>query len=202
MIFAFDLDGTVTREETLPLLARELGLYEELMLLTKLTLKGSIGFEQSFRLRYQLLKDIPLARIRAIMAEVRLDEEIVSFIRSRAGDCALVTGNLDVWIEPLSARLGCRVFASRSCRAPSGELLLAEVLDKGAAIRQLKQRDKVAAIGESFNDIPMFEAADYAVAYAGVHMPVDAAIAAADWVAFDGASLCRLLERCHEWPCK
>ena len=38
IMYAFDLDGTVTKEETLPLIARELGLETEMKLLTKLTL--------------------------------------------------------------------------------------------------------------------------------------------------------------------
>ena len=45
---AFDLDGTVTKVETLPLLAEELDLADEMKLLTDLTLSGKIPFKKSF----------------------------------------------------------------------------------------------------------------------------------------------------------
>ena len=64
VFFAFDLDGTVTKEEILPLLARELGLESEMRILTDLTLNGTIEFHQSFILRVAILKAIPISRIR------------------------------------------------------------------------------------------------------------------------------------------
>ena len=189
-IYAFDLDGTVTTVETLPLLAAELGLSKEIKFLTALTLDGSIPFEMSFRIRYRILKRIPVGRIQEIMASVPLDKSIVAFIRSNKTDCALVTGNLDRWIEPISARLGCEIYSSTT--DSDGRL---SVLDKGQTIRRLKNiADRVIAIGESFNDVAMMSAADVSIAYAGVHRPIGAALSAADYVVFDGATLCRLLK--------
>ena len=187
--YAFDLDGTVTAVETLPLLAAELGLSTEIKFLTELTLRGAIPFEKSFRLRYSLLKKIPSKKIAEIMSAVPLNDEIVKFIRANSADCAIVTGNLDQWIEPLSARIGCKIFSSTI--DSDGRL---RVLDKGAAIRRLKKNaDKVIAIGESFNDVSMMAAADISIAYGGVHRPIDAVVSIADFVVFDGETLCRLL---------
>ena len=45
--FCLDLDGTITREEILPWLARDLGLFEEMLALTEATIKGVIPFERS-----------------------------------------------------------------------------------------------------------------------------------------------------------
>ena len=193
-IFAFDLDGTVTREETLPILAGELGLSEEMARLTRLTMDGHFAFSESFRLRFHILKEIPLATIQGIMDTVALDPVIVGFIRSRADDCAIVTGNLDLWVEPIIKKLGCRSFTSVSGWDEREGLTLASILDKGAAVRTLrKEAGRVIAVGEGANDIPMFEAADIAVSYGGVHRPVEAAIAASDYMAKDAESLCKLL---------
>ena len=149
--FAFDLDGTVTKVETLPLLAEELDLAEEMKLLTDLTLSGKIPFAKSFRMRYLILRNIPLQRIQEIMDGVELDEKNIPVLK--------------------------------------------KILDKGTAIRELKKGgDKVIAIGESFNDVPMFEEANTSVAYGGVHKPVSAAISVSDYVVFDGGALCRLLK--------
>jgi len=193
--FVFDLDGTITKVETLPLLAAELGLADEMKLLTDLTLSGQIPFDKSFKLRYLILRNVPLKKIQAVMSTVELDGRIVDFINAHKKNCAVVTGNLDCWIEPLAARLNCEIFSSTS--ELDGNLpVLTKILDKGAVIRQLKRTcDKIVAVGESFNDVPMFNAADVAIAYGGVHKPVDAALAVADYVIFDGGELCRLLEK-------
>ena len=193
--FAFDLDGTVTKIETLPLLAAELDLAEEMKLLTDLTLSGKIPFEKSFRMRYLILRNIPLKRIREIMDGVELDEEIAAFIREYRNDCAVVTGNLDFWIEPIVAKLGCESFSSIGELTDKNIPVLKKILDKGEAIRALKKTsDKVIAVGESFNDVPMFEEADISIAYGGVHKPVSAAISVSDYVVFDGGALCKLLK--------
>ena len=193
--FAFDLDGTITKVETLPLLAKELGLADEMKLLTDLTLSGQISFEKSFQMRYLILKNIPLKRIQEIMESVELEEEIATFIRERKENCFIVTGNLDCWIAPIIAKLGCRSFSSTSVLDEKNIPVLDKILDKGAAIRKLKKvSDKVVAIGESFNDVPMFEEANIAIAYGGVHKPVIAAISIADYVIFEGGALCRLLK--------
>ena len=192
--FAFDLDGTVTKVETLPILARELGICAQMKFLTELTLEGKIPFEKSFRLRYEILKKIPPKRIAEIMDAVELDEEIFKFIRDNKNNCAVVTGNLDCWIYPIAEKLGCEFFSSTSTLDKDCVPILTEILRKDAAIVQLKKScDKVIAIGESFNDVPMFEAADISIAYGGVHKPVDAAVFIADYVINDSQTLCSLL---------
>ena len=193
--YAFDLDGTVTKVETLPLLAAELNLSEEMKLLTNLTLSGEIPFEKSFRLRYRLLRNISPKRIAEIMSKVELNEDIAAFIKSHKENCAIVTGNLDYWIAPIVEKLGCESYSSTSELDADGLPVLKNILSKAEAIRDLKKSaDKVVAVGESFNDVPMFEEADVAVSYGGVHKPVDTAISVSDYVVFDGGALCRLLK--------
>ena len=193
-IYAFDLDGTVTTQEMLPLIAKELHLGEELGLLTRLTLDGTIDFEISFRLRFHILRGVPVERVQAIAAMVPLDPFIEAFIKQYASQCAIVTGNLDVWVQPLAQRLGCRFFTSSS-EIRGGQLELTDVLNKGKALRELASGGaKTVAIGESFNDIPMFEEADLGVAFGGVHQPVPQLVQAADYVVYSGRALCQLLQ--------
>ncbi len=194
LVFAFDLDGTITQRELLPRIARLAGLEKEMEELTRLTLSGSLEFSESFRKRFAMLRHIPLRRIRESVASVPLDPDIEAFISEHRRECVIVTGNLDLWVAPLLKRLGCRYFSSRS-RLLDGELFLLSVLDKATAAKQLCNEGKrVIAIGESMNDVPLFRTADMGIAFAGVHAPVPELLRLAAAFAPDGKSLRRLLE--------
>lgn len=194
-IFAFDLDGTVTAREILPVLAQELGLAQEMALLTRLTLDGTLDFAASFKLRFAVLRSIPVKRVQEIVAEIPLNPHIAEFIRERPTDCVILSGNLDRWVAPLVDKLGCRAYLSTSC-LKDGLLCLDSILDKGDAVRELMRSGrKVAAIGESANDLPMFRLADVRVAFAGVHEPLPEILRLADYVAKGGQDLCAWLEK-------
>ena len=192
--FCFDMDGTVTSTEVLPCIASELGIAEEMATLTRITMDGLIPFEESFRLRCLILGRVPLERIRAIVSEVPLDPAIISFIQTRKNNSFIVTGNLDLWILPIAEICGCKIFSSMGAIEENG-LRVLKTLNKGDAIRDLKKMgyDRVVAIGDGSNDVPMFEAADIAIAYGGVHSPAPAAIGAAGFIVNNGISLCKML---------
>jgi phosphoserine phosphatase len=192
--FVFDLDGTITRSELLPLIARDLGLEAEIELLTRLTLAGTIPFEESFRLRFAILKASPISRVQACVRNVDLDDQIIEFIRRNADASFVLTGNLDVWIEPLVKRLGCLAYASRATSDGEHVSKLVKVMQKGEAVVELRERfDRIVAVGDSANDVPMFDAADLGIAFGGVHKPADVLLEVADYVVFDSGALCRLL---------
>lgn len=193
--FAFDLDGTVTTRELLPALAEELGLGDEMALLTRLTMDGAINFDASFRLRFALLRAVPLPVVHRIADAVPLEPHLVSFIREHSVRCAIVTGNLDVWIEPIIAKLGCAAYTSRAV-IRNGAIALESILDKAEAARDMaKTGASVIAVGDAANDIPMFKAAHFSVAYAGLRTPPQGLINAADRVESDPAVLCRFLRQ-------
>lgn len=192
--FCFDLDGTLTEAEILPLIAREVGLAEEIGLLTAATMAGVLPFEPSFRLRCQLLADVPIDVVRDVVATVPIHPRLEAFVAGRAHRCFVVSGNLDVWIAPLIERLGCQAFTS-TARTVDGRLAgVDHVLDKADAIREVRERfGTVVAVGDGHNDVPMFEQADVRVAYGGVHEPADALRRLADYWVVSGEGLCTLL---------
>lgn len=194
LFFAFDLDGTVTTREMLPIIAGLAGCREAVALLTELTLKGHIAFETSFRARFAMLRRIPLARVHKAVAAIPLDPHIESFIQRRKSQCAIITGNLDLWIAPMIKKLGCRCFASRGMVSPKG-LKLLSIMDKGRAVSLLNREGKrVVAVGESVNDVPMLQTAAVGIAFAGVHRPVPEIRRLARYEAASGEALCELLE--------
>jgi HAD superfamily phosphoserine phosphatase-like hydrolase len=193
--FCFDLDGTITREEILPAIASELGLSEEMELLTSLTIRGLIPFESSFRLRCRILRDVPISRVREIVSSIPLDPLIETFIRENRERCAVVTGNLDVWVKIVLERLGCDFATSIGLARDDRLESISHILRKDEAVKALRARgfSRVVAIGEGFNDIPMFESSDIGVAFGGVHPTVPEILQLSRYVVFGSRSLCRLL---------
>jgi HAD superfamily phosphoserine phosphatase-like hydrolase len=193
--YCFDLDGTLSTIEILPAIAAEIGVAEEVETLTRATMDGHLSFPQSLRLRALVLGSVPLSRVHSVVADLPLDEHLSSFIRERPDACFVVTGNLDVWLEPMLTRLGCDVAASRASRR-DGHLRVDQVMDKGRFVRELAERgfSRVIAVGDGANDVPMFREASTAIAFGGVHSPTRSAIEASDYVVHEGGDLCRLLQ--------
>lgn len=194
MAFGFDLDGTITKLEILPQIAREVQLFDEMSLLTEATIKGIIPFEKSFRLRCRLLKDIPISRVQEIVNSVPLESEIVEFIQKNHTNCYIVSGNLDVWIQPLINKINCKFFVSNAAYKDDELLGIERIINKGDAIKSLQNNyQHVTVIGEGMNDISMFEIADIGIAYGGVHSPNSTIIQLSKYVTGNSKSLCRLL---------
>jgi HAD superfamily phosphoserine phosphatase-like hydrolase len=192
--YCFDLDGTVTVEEMLPMLSKEIGLYEEIEALTEATIKGLIPFRKSFLLRCRLLSEIPVSRVQAIVGGIGLHEMIVEFIKEKPGVCFIVTGNLDVWIKPLLEKLGCASLCSIATVQEDRLKQVEHVLNKGAAVQGLRsQFERIVSIGDGMGDVSMFEASDVRIAFGGVHPPIQSLIQFSDYVTFSQRGLCQLL---------
>jgi phosphoserine phosphatase len=189
--FLFDFDGTLTREELLPKIAREIGLEAEMAELTRLTMAGDIPFEHSFRERVKKLQFVPIQKIVAIVEEVQIEPSILSFLQAHADRAVIVTGNLDVWIGPFCEARGLRYHASKARHENGYVTGIDHVLDKGDVADAISR--PFVAVGEGHNDLPMFEKADIAIAYGGVHAPARALLEVASHAIYDGKTLCRFL---------
>ncbi|AVR69021.1 MULTISPECIES: HAD-IB family phosphatase [Pseudomonas aeruginosa group] len=193
--YCFDLDGTLTRQELLPLIASSVGLEDEIEVLTQATIDGFLPFDKSFKLRVRLLRDANLDWIHTTLRQqVELDPHILAFISQHPGQCFVMTGNLDLWVRPVLERLGVRSFTSRASVRDGRLEGVEEILHKGDAVASLRNEfDRIVAVGEGMNDVPMFEAADLRIAYGGVHVPNRVLTGLSDFVVHEGESLCRLL---------
>ena len=145
--------------------------------------------------RFAILRTAGLDRIRSVVEEVEFDPHIEAFISQNRDRCFVVTGNLDAWVQPLQERLGCRFLTSTAMVDDTGNVTgLASVMRKNVAALELKEQfDRLVAIGDGFNDVPMFDVADVGIAFYGIHNAPDALLSVANYVALDGKSLCRLL---------
>ncbi len=193
--FLFDLDGTITKQELLPLIALELFIQEEIQTLTDATLKGVIPFEGSFKLRVGLLKTVRISRVKEILASVELNAVVQNFIQKNRENSFIVTGNLDVWVESLVEKIGVKAFTSEAEFTGDSLLSIKKILKKRDAVIEIKNNnfDRVVTIGESMNDVGMFEMADIGIAYGGVHQPMETIIELSDYIVYHEDALCKLL---------
>jgi phosphoserine phosphatase len=194
--FCFDLDGTITKSELLPCIASELGIADEMATLTKATMDGHIEFEPSFRLRCLLLGQIDLQVIHQVVAAVPLDENLLHFIAEHKKDSFILTGNLDIWIQPILQRCGCQAFSSAGDYV-NGKLQLNNIINKARALRTIRDElcyERVVAVGDGTNDAAMLDLADVGIAFGGVHSAAQAAIHASRYVIHDGSTLCSMLK--------
>lgn len=191
--FLFDLDGTVTTEELLPRIAREAGIEREIEKLTKLTIAGEIPFEYSFRHRVALLSKIRVSEVQKIVLEVGLNSDIVNFIQSNKERCRIVTGNLDAWVRVLEPLIGVPIISSQVKVDNDTIGPLIKVLNKGDAAKSFS--GSICSIGDGNNDLPMFSASKFGIAYGGVHPPARTLFETATHAIYDGKTLCRFLSQ-------
>ena len=194
-VFLFDLDSTITRQEILPTIAKKVGIYDKMRDLTESTMKGEIPFKQSFIQRVELLKSIPVEEIQEIVANIELNEELVSFIKKYQDRCYIVTGNLDVWIEKLMEKLGMEknVFCSKALVADGMLQDVFSIVDKNAVIQQMVL--PFVAVGDGNNDAEMIDAAEIGVGYGGVRPVAPAVLECATHVVYDERRLIYLLNK-------
>lgn len=193
-VFLFDLDGTVTTQETLPLIAAHFGIGASIDALTQETVKGNIPFVESFIRRVDILKAIPVSAIALVLERVALSAQLIDFISAHSDDCYIVTGNLSCWIDRVMARIPCRYFASEGAVTQDRLKKITTILKKEEIVRKFKAEGRyVVFIGDGNNDSQAMREADLSIACGNTHWPAQSVLMGADYAIFDEAALVRLL---------
>ena len=194
-IFLFDLDSTITKQEILPTIAKENGIYDKMFALTESTMRGEIPFKQSFLMRVELLKELPVSNVKKRISEIELNEAVVSFINRYKDRCYIVTGNLDIWIEDLIKRIGMEknLFCSKAIVENDYIENVSSIVNKNAVVEQLVL--PFVAIGDGNNDAEMIEAAEVGIGYGGVREIAPAVLACATHAVYEENKLVELLEK-------
>jgi HAD superfamily phosphoserine phosphatase-like hydrolase len=203
MKFLFDLDGTLTKFETLPILVEEFGLSTDILELTKNTVKGIIPFQESFIKRVSILGNLPVDSVRKVLAEIDLFDRIIEFIKENKNDCIVLTGNLDVWVSGLIEKIGCDFYTSEAIVKDNKIEKITKIIKKDDVVRELQQRgEKVVYVGDGNNDSEAMRLADISIACGLVHSPLNSVIEVSDFLVFEDASLFRLLNQIKTPPQK
>ncbi|HLC94585.1 MAG TPA: HAD-IB family phosphatase [Patescibacteria group bacterium] len=191
--FAFDLDGTITKTEILPVIAKDLGIGRKMAILTRKTMNGEIPFDESFTRRVDMLKKIPISRVQQIISTIPLNLKLVTFLRSYKNRSYIVTQNLDVWIKPLVERIGIPYICSHANYEGDKLKGIRTILRKKEIHGKIKH--PVVAIGEGYNDFEMMQDAAISIAYGGVHKPAPSLLEMVDYAIYDEKTLCQFLKQ-------
>ena len=201
MKFLFDLDGTLTRQETLPLIAAHFGITAQIETLTRHTVNGDIPFMESFIKRVEILRKLPVSTICELLEKVPVFEKLLAFIHANQDDCAIVTGNLDAWVEAIAKKVGCPVYASQAACEKDEVRSILTILRKESVVSRYKSNgETVVFVGDGNNDAEAMRLADISIASGLVHPPAKSLLTFSDYLVYEESALCRLLHQIQANP--
>jgi len=196
MKFIFDLDGTITAQETLPLIASHFKVEEEISELTKETIQGNIPFIESFISRVHILRKLPVSEITDLLLNVKLHLKVFEFIQNNKKDCIVVTQNLDCWIEKLVNKIGCKCYYSEAKIENNKIISISKILNKESVVKKYQDLgEKVIFIGDGNNDMEAMRLSDVAIATGLTHNPANSILRFSHYLIFNEKALCRQLNQ-------
>ncbi len=196
MKFLFDLDGTVTSEETLPIIAKHFKCEDKILELTKRTVQGNVPFVESFIRRVNILGNYSVNEISNLLAQVSLYPQIYNFISSHKSDCVIVTGNLTCWCDQLFKKIGCQCYGSEAEFKDDKVIKLKSILRKEQIVDQYKALgETVVFIGDGNNDMEAMRHSNISISVGMTHNPAQSLLAITDYVIYNEGALCRQLRQ-------
>ena len=173
---AFDLDGTLIRDELMVLLAGQIGRTEEMQQLTEAAMCGARPFRESFVARSQLLLGLSEAELLRPLAQLSFAPdaaELIAQLQQRGLELCLITGAYEPLAAALGERLGIPLGCASALRMEGGRLagLVEEaIVDAEAKARYLhawagQELAATLALGDGANDIHMLSTAGHALHY-------------------------------------
>lgn len=199
MKFIFDLDGTLTLSETLPVIAAVFQMEEKINALTAQSIRGEVPFMEGFIRRVNLLSHLDVSAVATVLERVALNESVIEFIAQNTADCVVATGNFEGWIESLCKKIPCETVSSQGFVDTDGRVRLTKILKKEALVQSYQASgEKVVFIGDGNNDAEAMRLADVSIACGIVHKPAPSVMQVADYAVFDTVALLRLLQQIQE----
>ena len=196
MKYLFDLDGTLTAKETIPVIAEHFNIEEQIIPLTRQTIQGAVPFTESFMERVEILRQFSVSEISQLLSTVPLHPMLLQFIQQHHSDCIVVTGNLDCWCQALLQKIGCKAFCSEAIVRKDKVIGIRQLLDKKEVVHRYQQQGEyVVFIGDGHNDLEAMQQANLAIASGLTHKPAPSLLAFTDRVFYDENELCEQLDR-------
>ena len=179
-LFVSDMDSTLIDIECIDEIAAECGAKAQVAEITEAAMRGEIDFRQSLTRRVALLSGLDVSALDTVYEQrLRLNrgaEALMHGLKRAQVSTMLVSGGFTFFTDRLQAELGFdHAFANRLeisdgklTGAVSGPVVDGEA--KAAHLCRVRDEmalpaDRVMAVGDGANDVPMFRAAGFRVAF-------------------------------------
>ncbi|TVT49767.1 MAG: phosphoserine phosphatase SerB [Denitromonas halophila] len=179
-LFVTDMDSTLIDIECIDEIADQCGKKDQVAEITEAAMRGEIDFRESLTRRVALLEGLEASALDTVYRErLRLNpgaRELISALKAAGIVTVLVSGGFTYFTERLKAELGFDHAYANTLERADGKLtgrVCGPVVDAQAKadhlIRIRNQLDlsaeRVMAAGDGANDLPMFRAAGFGVAF-------------------------------------
>ncbi|MDR1661814.1 MAG: phosphoserine phosphatase SerB [Azoarcus sp.] len=200
-LFVTDMDSTLINIECIDEIADMRGVKAEVAAITEAAMRGEIDFRTSLARRVELLAGLPEQALAKVYAKrLRLNpgaEALMASLKAAGVRTALVSGGFTYFTEHMRRELGFDYAWANELEIVDARLtgrLTGPVIDGQAkADRLTATRDalgllpgKVLCVGDGANDIPMFRAAGFGIAYRAKPALREAAACCLDHVGLEG----------------
>ena len=178
-LFAFDMDSTLIQGEVIDELSKMAGVGEQVSRITEAAMRGELDFDQSFTRRVGLLKGLPAEQVFSLLGAIPLAEGAERMFRTLkllGLKTAILSGGFNFFARTLQQRFGIDHVHANELEIVDG-LVTGRVIPpimNGARKAQLLGEiaaaegislERVVAVGDGANDIPMLSLAGMGIAY-------------------------------------
>jgi phosphoserine phosphatase len=178
-ILLADMDSTMVTTETLDELSHAIGLKDKVSNITQRAMNGEINFYHALRERVMLLKGLSLDIIQDVVNATHLHEgavELVQTMKFYGAKSALISSGFTHFTAPIAAQIGFDYNHGNEFVVENNSLsgdVVEPIQDKDTKLRLLREYaetmnitiDKIIAVGDGANDIPMLSAAGLGIGY-------------------------------------
>lgn len=178
-LVVMDLDSTLIQAEVIDELAKEAGVGEKVVEITRRAMNGEIYFPDALRERVHLLKGLPVTTLETVYKRILFTPGTIEFIatlKKRKYKTAVLTGGFDYFAGRYKEKLkldyafsnGLEIKDNLITGEVSGEIVDGQKkvsLMEEIAMTEGIELNSVVAIGDGANDLPMIKRAGLGIAF-------------------------------------
>jgi HAD superfamily phosphoserine phosphatase-like hydrolase len=192
-IFIFDLDGTITKKEILPELAKKISKYRIVKKMTNDAISGKTSFNVNFLERVKILNQLDDNVVDNVVDQIELDTNFLKFIKKNNSKCIIVTQNLDKWIRCIQKKINCPIYSSTAI-TKNGKVYVKKILKKEEVLKKFENKFTVA-IGDGMNDYNMLKRADLGILFGKTDVNYKKMINVIDYYSENSKTICQMIQQ-------